>query len=148
MNSSLDGKFSYEVSGVNEFHYPTPVSPLVTQSTHVVGRAEFDAENGTVDIIGKGSAAGAVADRNGNGTFAVDKDNCTAEGTIHWALPVGAPVGTPAETSHFYIVLDNSDNSDKHSANKAYHANVLVSSEAPYSSSASGSLHRFVGKFD
>jgi hypothetical protein len=35
--SSLDGKFSYEVSGVNEFHNPTPVSPLVTQSTHVVG---------------------------------------------------------------------------------------------------------------
>ncbi|MDD5410762.1 MAG: hypothetical protein PHF31_05000 [Methylobacter sp.] len=155
-DSSLKGKYGYEVSGVNTF--PVPVLGAVTRSSHVVGQANFNG-NGEFTIAGYGSAAGYTADRIGHGTYAVDPATCTAKGTLVWDVPVGAPFGTPAENSEFYIVLDQMDNSDghsdQHSANNiAHHASVLVSSDGltadskvSFPSSASGSLTKFVGKF-
>jgi hypothetical protein len=148
--SSLKGKYGYEVSGVNEFPLP---SGVVTRSSHVVGQAFFDGK-GKFDITGMGSAAGHTAERTGNGTYEVNPSTCIAKGTLVWDA-VGL---APAETSDFYIVLDHMDNSDghsnEHSANKAYHASVLVSSDGQtaipgvtYPSSASGTLTKFVGKF-
>jgi len=142
---SLRGYFSYEVSGVNAFYNPLLGNPppLVTQSTHVVGRAVFNGQARTVDIIGKGAAAGALEDRIGHGSYTVDSATCIATGYIDWEVTAPAQ----PEHSEFYIVMDNQDNSDEHSSNLAYHANVVVSSDAPYSSSASGSLTRYIRQF-
>jgi hypothetical protein len=141
-DSSLKGKFGYEVSGVNEFPLPPTFITKVTRSTHVVGQAFFDGK-GKFDIAGYGSAAGSTAERTGNGTYSVNKDDCIATGTMTW---------NTGETSNFLIVLDHTDNSDEHSANKAYHASVLVDTDGKtllgtYPSSASGTLTKFVGKF-
>ncbi|MDD5411389.1 MAG: hypothetical protein PHF31_08240 [Methylobacter sp.] len=143
--SSLKGKYGYEVSGVNEFPLPPTFTTKVTRSTHVVGQAKFDGK-GNFDISGYGSAAGSTAARTGSGTYTVNPVDCTAEGTLTW---------NTGETSNFVIVLDQTDNSKSDSANRAYHSSVLVASDGvitglpvKYPSSASGSLTRFNGKFN
>ncbi|MFA6161834.1 MAG: hypothetical protein WC685_00210 [Methylobacter sp.] len=143
--SSLKGRYGYEVIGVNTF--PVPVLGTVTRSTHVVGQANFNGK-GDFTIVGFGSAAGHSAERKGNGTYTVDPATCTATGMLTWDLPTSAPASTPAETSEFYIVLDHTDNRNARADTKAYHASVLVTTAAPYSASASGSLTRFNGKFN
>ena len=157
-NKTLEGTFGYEVNGVNEFPIPTsspPTSPPtfknVTRSTHVVGKAQFDADNDTVEIIGKGTAAGVLEAKTAHGTYEVDPETCIATGTILWDLPADALPGTPQESSTFYIVMDHTDSSNKY-PNRAYHANVVVTGKTEtalgkYTSSASGTLTRFVGKF-
>jgi hypothetical protein len=138
-NVSLQGNFSYEVSGVNSFPLPPPSGPLVTQSTHVVGKVNFDGKKkGTVTFKGFGSAAGFTAQRTGTGSYVVRAD-CTATGKIAWSAN-GLPTG---ETSDFWIVLDQMD--DSQSFNVAYHANVLVTDNDLHS--ASGSMTRRIGKF-
>ena len=149
--SSLKGKYGYEVSGVNEIPLlanpmdPTSFLGNVTRSTHVIGQVKFDGK-GELTIAGYGSAAGSTAVRTGNGTYSVN-DNCIAEGTMLW---------NTGETSNFLIVLDqiekSDDHSDEHSANKAHHANVIVDTDGKtalgtFPSSASGTLTKFVGKF-
>ncbi|MFZ2313630.1 MAG: hypothetical protein WAV82_13545 [Methylobacter sp.] len=141
--SSLKGKYGYEVSGVNTFPVPPTFTTKVTQSTHVVGQANFDG-NGDFTIVGFGSAAGSTATRTGTGTYTVDPATCTATGTLVWNTVASAP----EEKSEFYIVLDHTDNRNARADTKAYHASVLVTTAAPYSASASGSLTRFNGKFD
>ena len=157
--SSLKGKYGYEVSGVNEFPLPTSPSTFinVTRSTHVIGQAFFDGK-GKFDIAGYGSAAGSTTERTGSGTYFVNKDDCTAEGTMIW---------NTGDTSNFLIVLDHmedsnddhsdgkghhsSDDKEHHSAKKAHHASMIVDSKTAsglYPSSASGSLTRFNGKFN
>jgi len=143
--SSLKGKYGFEVSGVNSFPIPTPTGLTpVTRSTHMVGQAYFDGQK-KFDIVGYGSTAGFTAERTGTGTYSVN-DNCIAEGTMHW---------NTGETSNFLIVLDqiekSDDHSDEHSANKAHHANVIVDTDGKtalgtYPSSASGTLTKFVSK--
>ena len=155
---SLKGKYGFEVSGVNSFPIPTPTGLTpVTRSTHMVGQAYFDGQK-KFDIVGYGSTAGFTAERTGTGTYFVNKDNCTAEGTMTW---------NTGDTSNFLIVLDNmedssddhsdgkehhsSDDKGHHSAKKAHHASMIVDSKTAsglYPSSASGSLTRFNGKFN
>ena len=140
-NSTLNGKFGYEVSGVNEFAVPPLFITKVTRSTHVIGQAFFDGK-GNFDITGYGSAAGELADRTGTGTYSVNKADCTAEGTMTW---------NTGETSQFRIVLNNMD---KDNGNKPYSASVLVATDGQvtglpvkFPSSASGTLTRYNGKF-
>jgi hypothetical protein len=148
--SSLKGKYGYEVSGVNEFPLPPTFTTKVTRSTHVVGQANFDGK-GSFDIAGYGTAAGFTATRTGSGTYTVNPLDCTAEGTLVWeAVAPAVP-----ETSHFIIVLDHTDSRNNRADNKAYHASVLVDSDGKtanplvaFPSSASGSLTRFNGKFN
>lgn len=137
-NDSLQGTFSYEVSGVNSFPLPPPNGPLVTQSTHVVGKVNFDAD-GNVTFKGFGSAAGFTAERTGTGSYEV-KEDCTATGTITWFAD-GLATG---ETSDYKIILDQMDNSAQFK--KAYHAYVLAT-DNNLQSSASGSITRRIGKF-
>lgn len=140
-NSTLKGKFGYEVSGVNEFPVPPLFITKITRSTHVVGQANFDGE-GEFTITGYGSAAGELADRNGNGTYEVNPADCTASGTLTW---------NTGETSQFRIVLNNMD---KDNGNKPYNASMLVATDGQvtgspvkFPSSASGTLTRYNGKF-
>ena len=132
-NVSLKGRFSYEVSGVNLFPLPPPNGPLVTRSTHVVGKVEFDGK-GNATFNGFGSAAGSTAQKTGTGLYAVNPD-CTATGTMNWD-------GSGGETSEYWIILDQMD--DRLKPNRAYHANVVVTDNNLHS--ASGSLTRFVSK--
>ena len=141
---SLQGKFGFEVSGVNEFPIPPTFTTKVTRSTHQIGQAFFDG-NGHFDITGYGTAGGSMAERHNNipGTYTVNSTDCTATGTLTW---------NTGETSEFRMVLDQTDNSDEHSSNRAYHASVVVATDGKtvlgtYPSSESGSLTRFVGKF-
>ena len=138
-DNSLKGQYGYEVSGVNLV--PLPGTTPGIRSTHVVGQARFNGK-GDFSIAGVGSAAGYVTGRTGSGLYTVDPETCTATGNVAWTID-GVLTG---ETSDVYIVLDQADGG--HSDNRAYHASLLVTSKAPYSSSASGTLTRFVGKFN
>jgi hypothetical protein len=131
-NVSLQGTFSYEVSGVNSFPLPPPNGPLVTQSTHVIGKVNFDGK-GNVTFKGFGSAAGQTAERTGTGSYEVNAD-CNATGTMNWST---------GETSDYWIELDQMDDSQQF--NRAYHANVMVTDNNLHS--ASGSMTRRIGKF-
>ncbi len=142
--SSLKGKFGYEVSGVNEFPLLPNFIFKTTRSTHVVGQAIFDGKS-VFTITGYGSAAGSLQAMTGTGTYTVNPVNCIAEGVLAWDT---------GETSEFRMVLDHTDSSNSHVANKVYHASVLVATDGKtiipamiFPSSASGTLTRFVGKF-
>ena len=143
-NGSLKGRYGYEVSGVNEIPLPPDFKITGLRSTHVVGQAFFDGK-GHFDVTGYGSAAGSFAERHNltQGTYTVNSADCTATGSLTW---------NTGETSEFHIVLANT--SDEHSAKKAYHASVLVSTDGKtalpvaYPSSASGTLTRLNGKFN
>ena len=147
-NGSLRGKFSYEVSGVNEF--PLGVK-MVTRSTHVVGQVTFDGSAdanglGEATFRGWGSAAGVTKSKTGSGTYMVNPANCTAEGTMQWYQDDGiTPSGL---TSEYVIILDQMDNS--RSPNRTYHANVLATDNVPghpeFAGSASGTLTRLIMK--
>jgi hypothetical protein len=137
-DSSLTGRFAYEVSGVNAF--PTPVG-VVTRSTHVVGQAKFESD-GVFTITGYGSAAGVIETRTGTGDYTIDTNDCTASGTLTW---------NTGETSQFRIALSKID---KENGNKPYTATVLAATDGkitglsvPFPSSASGTLTRLVGKW-
>ena len=142
--SSLQGRYSYEVSGFNEIPLPPDFKNTGLRSTHVVGQAFFDGK-GHFDVTGYGSAAGSFAERHNltQGTYTVNSADCTATGSLTW---------NTGETSDFHIVLSNADNSDEHSSKKAYNASVLVSTDGKtllgtYPSSASGTLTRLNGKY-
>lgn len=140
-NGSLKGKYGYDVSGVNLV--PLPAAPgFDVRSTHVVGQAKFDGA-GVVSLFGTGSTAGSpLISKTGTGTYLVDSATCAATGKIIWDLLPGEK--TPL-ISDFYMVLVHTDNSDSHSVNKAYQANVVITDSNGHS--ASGSFTRMVGKF-
>jgi hypothetical protein len=137
---SLNGAFSYEVSGVNKFPYPNASSTtFLTQSTHVIGQVYFDG-HGNARFAGIGSAAGESETKPGVGYYTVNK-NCIVEGKMTF---------DKYHTTIFTLVLDTMDNKQK--TYVAYHGVVLARDttfgDPKPRASGAGSITKVFGKFN